>query len=129
MKNYRLPLFGLTVAGLTMPTGCTHAKQSPMSYKTCAAAKVCTVRGVASAKSAEHAWMARLELPDGQCISVSLPDTELNRLRQDGPKEMSITGRVYGDPSASTEIAFMKVEGRKIGLGLCGDFFVFVRDR
>lgn len=99
-----------------------------MTFEECSSAKICTVKGIASAKLAEHAWMARVEMPDGRCIGVSLPEAQLIQLRKHGPSEMSVTGRVYGDPSVDTEIASMKVEGRVVGLGLCGDFFVFVPD-
>jgi len=41
---------------------------------------------------------------------------------------MTGTGEVYSDPSRVTEVAYMEIEGRKIGLGLCGGFLVFVPD-
>ena len=72
--------------------------------------------------------MARVELPDGRCVAVSLPEEQLADLRRSGRRQMTVSGLVYGDPSASSEIASLTVEGRRIGLGLCGNFFVYVRD-
>jgi hypothetical protein len=72
--------------------------------------------------------MGQLDLPDGRCISVSLPERALTELRKTGPKATTVSGRVFGDPSVNREITSMEIEGRKIGLGLCGNFFVFVPD-
>lgn len=72
--------------------------------------------------------MGRLDLPDGRCISLSLPESEIASLRQNGPRLMAVSGRVYGDPSTDQEIGWLEIEGRRVGLGLCGKFFVFIRD-
>jgi len=73
--------------------------------------------------------MARVELPDGRCISVSLPASRLAMLSRDRPREMTVTGEVYRDPSADGgDAVLLQIEGRNIGLGLCGDYFVFVPD-
>jgi hypothetical protein len=100
-----------------------------MSYEECARARFCTVSGSVTARAADHAWMGQLELPDGRCVSISLPPQVLRKLRENGPRRMTVTGQVFGDPSGNTEIATLEVQRRKIGLGLCGDFFVFVADR
>ena len=75
---------------------------------------------------AENAWVAHIEVGDGKCVRASLPDAEIARLRSEGPRVMTVTGRVYGDPPRAQEVAFLEVEGRTVGLGTCGDFFVFV---
>lgn len=72
--------------------------------------------------------MAEFALPDGRCVAVSLPENEIELLRSSGPRPMTVTGEVYGDPSGVTEVAYMEIEGRRIGLGLCGGFFVFIPD-
>jgi hypothetical protein len=100
-----------------------------MNYETCANSRTCVVRGIAAARLAEHASTAQFDLPDGRCINVSLPPAKLERLRRNGPIEMTVTGEVYGDPSAAGEEVVLQIEGRTIGFGLCGDFFVFVPDR
>lgn len=72
---------------------------------------------------------AQFDLPDGRCINVSLPPAKLERLRRTGPVEMTVTGEVYWEPSAPGEEFVLQIDGRTIGFGLCGDFFVFVPDR
>ena len=99
-----------------------------MTYEDCAISHECTVHGTVTARAAEHAWMGQLILPDGRCISVSLPENDLAALRKTGPTEMTVTGRVFGDPSGDREVTSMEIDGRKVGLGLCGDFFLFVPD-
>ena len=121
-------LFVAIVAGPLVAPACAHLDGEAMTYEECASSKTCIIEGMASARLAEHSWMARFELPDGRCVSVSLPAAQLERLREQGPMKMSVKGRVYGDPSVDEEVASMQVGGRTIGLGLCGDFFVFVSD-
>lgn len=111
--------------------GCISLKQRAQSYDECAAAKECTVSGMATARPAEHGWMVQVDLPEGRCVSVSVPPRDLKRLRRSGPRPATFTGRVFPDPSAhfdpsGEEIVFLAVEGRRIGLGLCGDFYLYV---
>ena len=100
-----------------------------MTYERCAASRVCVVRGIATARLAEHAPTAQLDLGNGRCINVSLPPERLEELRRRGPTEMTITGAVYWEPSGSGgEESVLEINGRRIGYGLCGRFFVYVRD-
>jgi len=115
----------ILAAGFSL-AGCASERHAPMTYEECAKARHCTVHGVVTARPAEHAWMGELKLPDGRCISVSLPPSKMDSLRKSGPVEMTVSGVVYGDPSADREIASMEIAGRQIGLGLCGNFFVLV---
>lgn len=108
--------------------GCASNSRSSMTYEQCANSRRCTVHGIVTARPAEHEWMGELKLADGRCISVSLPASKLESLRQSGPVEMTVRGQVYGDPSRDREVSSMEIAGRKIGLGLCGNFFVFVPD-
>jgi hypothetical protein len=101
---------------------------NPMNYESCAASRICTVSGTITAEPAAHAVMGRLQLPGGRCVSVSLPREEIVELRRGGPKLMTVTGRVYGEPPEDQD-AILEIQGRRIGLGLCDDFFVFVPDR
>ena len=113
----------LPIASLVV--GCATDRGS-MTYELCATSQRCVVSGLVTATPAEHAWMGRLVLPDGRCVAISLPETDIASLRQQGPQLMTVSGRVYGDPSAETEVAYLEIEGRRVGLGLCGNFFVFV---
>ena len=99
-----------------------------MEYEECATSHVCTVRGIASYTLAEHAPMARLDIGGGRCINVSFPRLALERLRVDGPTETTVTGTVYSERALlSGGDAVLEISGRRIGLGTCGDFFVYVR--
>ena len=116
------------VLALAVPAlmGCETLPHDPMSYETCATARNCTIRGVMSLQIAGQAQMGKLDLPDGRCVSVSLPGDFLARLEASGPVEVTVRGRVYNMPAS--EIVSMTVEGRTIGLGSCGNFFLFVYD-
>ncbi len=125
----RLPVALLIAVPLLSATGCASVPRGPMTYETCATSRTCVVHGVAAARLAEHESTAQFNLPDGRCINVSLPLERFERLRRAGPIEMTVTGEVYRDPSAAGEDTVVQIEGRTVGLGLCGDFFVFVPDR
>ena len=99
-----------------------------MTYEACGAANQCVIRGLATAQLAEHAETVELRLNDGRCVNVSLPRDRWEALRESGPTEMAIVGQVYREPETNSgEEAILEINGRKIGFGLCGDFFVFVR--
>ena len=107
-------------------TGCVTAPR-PVNYETCATSRVCVIRGIATAKMGEHAPTVQLDLEDGRCINASLPQERLEDLRRSGPREMTIVGNVYREPlTEGGEEAVLQINGRTIGFGLCGDFFVFV---
>jgi hypothetical protein len=125
----RVPAATLLAVALSSAAGCASLGSRPMNYETCATSRTCVVRGVAAARLAEHASTAQFNLPDGRCINVSLPRERLELLRRNGPIEMTVTGEVYRDPSVAGEDAVLQINGRTIGFGLCGDFFVFVPDR
>lgn len=93
----------------------------------CKAGPFCTITGLVTVQRAEGIWMGRLELPDSRCVSVSLPEEQVVKLRGAAPQRMTVRGRVYGEPT-SHDVVDLKIEGRDIGLGLCGDFLVFVDD-
>ena len=96
-----------------------------MSYETCRSARLCTVRGMLSQQVSGQAQMGQLDLPDGRCVSISLPAQMLYELQQSGPAEVTVRGRVHEVPP---DTATMTIEGRTIGVGLCGDFILFVYD-
>jgi hypothetical protein len=99
-----------------------------MSYESCAASAICTIRGIATAKLGEHAPTVELLLGDGRCVNVSFPRERWAQLKLLGPREMVITGRVYQEPpNEDGRESIMKINGRTIGLGLCGNFFLFVK--
>lgn len=84
---------------------------------------------MATARLGEHAPTVELKLDSDRCVNVSLPRERLELLRRTGPTEMTVRGNVYREPlPADGEDIFLQVNGRTIGYGLCGDFFVYVRD-
>lgn len=98
-----------------------------MTYEDCEKAEICAITGRVSAVQGEHAWTGRLDLPDGRCINVSLPPRQLDAIRKSGPRVLTVRGAVIGDPSDHTEIAFLEIDGRRVGLGVCSRFIVVVR--
>ena len=98
----------------------------PMTYERCRTADLCTMRGRMSPVQTSQAWMGQLDLPDGRCVAVSLPAQMLLELQRSGPTEVTVRGRVF---EVADNSQAMTVEGRSIGLGLCGgDFILFVYD-
>src|SRR5688572_33489706 len=87
---------GIAVLALTLSvpplTGCETVHE-PMTYERCATARLCTLRGMMTPVQAGQAWMGRLELPDGRCVSVSLPGQMLAELQQSGAAEVTVRGR------------------------------------
>ena len=122
MRKICIAVLGFILASPLSGCETTH---EPMTYERCATARLCTLRGLMAPVQAGQAFMGRLELPDGRCVSVSLPGQMLAELRQSGPAEVTVRGRVY---EKRADVQSMTVEGRTIGLDQCGDFFLFVYD-
>jgi len=116
-------LLGLPMA-IPPLTSCETVHE-PMTYERCSTADLCTLRGHLTAVQAGQAWMGKLDLPDGRCVSASLPAQMIHELQQSGGNDVTIRGRVHRIP-ANTQV--MTVEGRTIGLGDCGNFILFVYD-
>jgi hypothetical protein len=104
--------------------GCVTA---PMSRGECGASGECKLSGMLTPATVGDIDMARMELPDGQCVAVSLPDHMLRNLFESGAYQTILSGRVFDDPGPEANVAQIIVNGRDVGSGLCGgDFFVFV---
>lgn len=125
-KKLKFGIGSAVFIAATCGGGCTTMEPSPMTYEECAGANLCTVRGMASVTRVEAVWMAEVALGGERCVRVSLSDKAISRLRRDGPQIITASGVVYRDPSRNEEVAFMEVNRRRVGLGTCGDFFVFV---
>jgi len=94
----------------------------------CATASVCRISGLLEMGSDGHGFLGNMLLPDGMCINVSLPDEQSKRLLGKPPVRMEIQGPVLPFPYDEDAISF-KVNGRKVGFGNCGDFYIFVKER
>lgn len=72
-----------------------------------------------------HGFIAVLELPDG-CMNVSIPDGEAKRLLGKEPQTRTVSGTIL--PYATGDLVLeLRVNGRKVGRGLCGEEFLFVK--
>jgi len=70
-----------------------------------------------------HAFIGILTFNDGTCINVSLPNSESRELYRKPARVRTVTGRTYPFVFADEEI---RVGGRKVGLGRCGPYYIFV---
>lgn len=73
-----------------------------------------------------HAYIGKLSLPDGTCVDVSLPESTSRRLAGQPPHQTTVVGRVLPYIYEDSIIDY-KVNGRLIGYGKCGKFFLFVK--
>ena len=97
-----------------------------MTAAQCNSAHNCLLRGTFEMDSDGHAFIGRLTLKDGQCVNVSLPEAESQSLLGHPPKYRKFSGEVWPYPHGDDVLSFL-ANGRKVGYGKCGDFFVFVR--
>jgi hypothetical protein len=101
-------------------------RPSAMTYDECAASRLCVVEGILSIREMAHVKMGHLLLPNGQCVAVSLPKSEADRLQRVGPKHSVVSGIVY--PIIPDEdVVFVEMKGRRIGWGVCGPFYIFAK--
>jgi hypothetical protein len=73
-----------------------------------------------------HAYIGELRLADGTCINVSLPERESAKLLGKPPVHRKIAGLVFPFPFSDETMLGWKVNGRKVGFGTCGKYYVFV---
>lgn len=100
---------------------------TPMTRGQCSAAYECILSGTLSPVVEDGVDMGRMDLPDGDCVAVSLPDGAVNRLFASGPYATTVRGRRFDDPAAPNNQVQINVNGRQVGSGLCGGgFFLFV---
>lgn len=100
---------------------------APMSRDQCGASSQCHLSGTLTPVNVQGVDMGRMDLADGQCVAISLPDHMLDRLFSGGAHQTSISGRVFDDPGPERNVTQIIVNGRDVGSGLCGGrFFVFV---
>lgn len=86
----------------------------------------CKVSGVLEMKSDGHGFIGYLQLSDGTCVNVSLPEGLSKSLVDKPPVMMEVQGPVLPFPNDIDVIGF-EVNGRRVGFGNCGNFYIFVR--
>ena len=96
-----------------------------MDFQECARAQTCRIRGTLDVRLVGHVEMGRLALGSGECINVSLPSGDVRRLRRQGSITVVVEGTVFPAPLGE-EIADYRVNQRRIGLGQCANFFLYV---
>ncbi len=97
-----------------------------MTYEECQHASRCQISGVLHLRSVDLVQMGRLNLDDGRCINVSLPDNMIEELGRRMPKRQVIKGRVFIGGHRDESAWSMVIEGRKVAISQCGDFYIFV---
>jgi hypothetical protein len=120
---------GCLVAIVLPLVGACATQQPPTRAQTAAACRdafICQVTGSLEMSSDGHGYIGVLKLDDGSCINVSLPEKVSQRLRGRAPERMTLTGRVLPFPQGEN-ILTLKVNGRRVGYGRCGAFYVFVK--
>ena len=103
-------------------------KALAMSKDECRSASYCTLIGTLTRSSDGHAWIGRLTLDSGECVNVSIPDAEMIELGESGVSDAMVAGAVVFYPTSNTDdlVTSFTANGRKVGVGNCGDFFIFV---
>lgn len=97
-----------------------------MTFDECSVAEdVCVIAGLLSMSSDGHGFIGELRFPDGRCVNVSLPISQSRKLMGQVPVAMSVRGVVLGFPFGEN-LSHFEVNGRRVGFGTCGNFFVFV---
>lgn len=98
---------------------------TPMNRAQCGAAEYCTLEGTLTPATAHDVDMASMQLADGSCVAVSLPNGTRDRLFESGPYATTIRGKVFADPGQN--VVQIVVNQRVVASGICGGgFFVFV---
>jgi hypothetical protein len=72
-----------------------------------------------------HGYIGSLELPNGRCLNVSLPDKLSKTLIYKPSKRVVVTGRLL--PYVRENGLIVRVNGRNIGQGTCGNKYLFVK--
>jgi hypothetical protein len=96
-----------------------------MTFEQCEAAETCALSGVVTLSRYNHAEMAILQLENDACVSLSLPDKLVRKVRKSGSLLLSVKGRVFPmNPAIGHNVIFNN--GRRVGPSECGNFYVFV---
>lgn len=104
---------------------CTHVEEGGFSERECKSGEDCTVEGDLTITTDGHGYIGKLDMENGDCLNVSLPDAVSEEHIYKNPTKMKLTGRWL--PYVKQNGLVVTVNGRKIGEGLCGDHYLFVR--
>jgi hypothetical protein len=124
MRNSALAFSALSSLIVLFCSSCAAEKN--MTRDQCVNASACSIEGVLTMSSDGHAFIGVLTLDDKSCINVSLPEKRSEYLLGKSGKLTVISGLVVSFPHADDAMEFA-INGRRVGYGLCGDKFVFVK--
>lgn len=96
-----------------------------MSVDACRKAKHCVLEGMLGVVEIGGTKMGKLDLGHDECVSVSLPSKMIESAEKQGRYQATVEGTIFPVPT-DVEVATISVNGRAIGLGQCGDFYLFV---
>lgn len=96
-----------------------------MSVAECKAAEICTIRGEVSVTESDGVAMGEVRQGDGQCVTLSLSQNDIQYLMKTGPIKAIVSGKIYRGHHDPNSI-LLKIEGRNVGYPRCGEFYLFV---
>lgn len=125
MNNIKFLLLASLIA-LSI-AGCATKQEAalPMSYEQCSEANYCTLKGTMSVHWANHVKMGKLDMGDGKCIDVSLSAERITYFENNPNSQTIINGKNFNYFHDET-IAWLEINGRRVGMTLCNSFYVFV---
>ena len=97
-----------------------------MSYEECAGKDHCILQGQFSIVEVDHVFMGQLILSSGECVNISLSDRQLHANRRNVDKQTAFQGDRLPVPVGLGEVDFLEVDGRRVGINLCGNYYLFV---
>jgi len=125
-------LVGLFV---TIAAGCATIARPPacVSAEQFVQCKECTASGMLEMSSDGHGFIGRLTLGNGDCLNVSLSPRRSRALLGRPAQQVTVSGQVLPYPEVSLDsqdseylVLSYSVNGRKVGQGRCGKYFLFV---
>lgn len=120
---------------ITIATGCATAARPPacVSAEQFIQCKECTASGMLDMSSDGHGFIGRLTLDNGDCLNVSLSTSRSRSLLGRPAQHVTVSGQVLPYPEislSSQDSEYLalsySVQGRKVGRGRCGEYFLFV---
>lgn len=74
-----------------------------------------------------HGFIGVLHLSDGKCVNVSMPLGESKALLGKPMSVRTVSGAYL--PFVYDSESVILVDGRRIGLGVCGSYYIYVKGR
>ena len=102
-----------------------NSQSKIMTLEQCQDSDICIIEGIISFHYVDHVKMGKLTLPDDRCVNVSFDEKMIEKIETKKDKKILVKGRSLPGFADET-LASLKVNGRRIGLSQCGDFYVFV---